>query len=341
MSKFFAVSSTPSELVEKSLQTQIAMVEAYVNTLNFFKKIAAKEAEQFKQDFGKESQICDDFDKIIELQIDMGRMLIGGDDIFLILPGYLSIPFALKLGEEFYRMMGGSKTGMNLSAGVLSTTPKSPFRNSLQNADELLVNAKIKSRNQPDPIQMFIDFDYLFQSISARDLAANREEFREVGGISRPFAINPSVEQASCFEIILSSLCPGEIGLERLVAKCYKYYLLTCLEKNSSKAKERLKKHRWKIFQRLSLEVLSRLDLGSSSFQNRVKRGIVYCVYQKARIMKNKQEEDKETQKIKEKTFVSMIRLLWPFFTDKRKEDGDSILLLDAYIINKMLTGGR
>ena len=40
------------------------------------------------------------------VRLKLGRIYIGGDDILILVPGYLAIPIALTLTKEFYRKLG-------------------------------------------------------------------------------------------------------------------------------------------------------------------------------------------------------------------------------------------
>lgn len=94
------------------------------------------------------------------IRLDLGKIYIGGDDILILAPGYLSIPIILTITKEFYKRMG-KKT--KLSTGVFLCPPKYPIWTAIKAARELLdKNAKKVGRTkafEEDKVKMgAIDF---------------------------------------------------------------------------------------------------------------------------------------------------------------------------------------
>ncbi|MHA1766097.1 MAG: Cas10/Cmr2 second palm domain-containing protein [Promethearchaeota archaeon] len=77
--------------------------------------------------------------EIDKVRLDIGKIYIGGDDILLITPAYLSIPITLILATEFFKKMGGQ---CSLSSGIFLCSPKFPIWNAFEIAEDLLKEAK-------------------------------------------------------------------------------------------------------------------------------------------------------------------------------------------------------
>jgi CRISPR-associated protein Cmr2 len=103
---------------------------------------------------------------------------IGGDDVFLIVPGDVALEIALTLCEEFASQFNGKLT---MSAGVLIMREHFPIYYARNIVESLLKNAKKagrKVRQAGEPSPSFIDFQVITGDSSlSDDLEGYREQF--------------------------------------------------------------------------------------------------------------------------------------------------------------------
>ena len=130
----------------------------------------------------------------------MGRIYVGGDDILLMVPGYLAIPISLIIINEFYKKMGGA----TLSVGVYLYHPKSSIWNGISTAKYLLdVNAKSIGRGTSKDKIGSIDFQSEFSGIS--DLSSPKTKKYTC----RPYLISKDQKIPNNFLNLLKCIIPS------------------------------------------------------------------------------------------------------------------------------------
>lgn len=300
MAAFFAGTVSITDLVEKSLQTQIAVEEAVLATIE---RISLQVKEKKAKGVSPEN---------IELQLRLGRIFAGGDDLLFVVPGFLGLPFAMILGEEFYKKMGGQST---LSAGVVSLDPKFPLRTGIELADKLLKSAKIASRGSKRIF--FLDFDILAEgSITPRELVDYHKEFR-ASYLSRPL-FRESLDKPGTFECFSKFLGINPARPNELVDEVLDFYSYSLEPKGRD-----VDTHSWKNMRNRMLEVLGKLTYDPKQLSTDVEKALAYILYQRARI--------KEAHE-----YLAISKLLLP-----KMLNNQPIELLDAFTALNMLGGGR
>lgn len=123
-------------------------------------------------------------------------LMLGGDDLMVILPAEKSFRFIQEVGERFSQKTKAILTdypkGFTVSFGVVYAKPKFPFRQMLALAEELLKNAKKKAPAQTSPPPSYIDFQLAHQA-GALDLKSLRQAYDVKGqkqATMRPYTLN-------------------------------------------------------------------------------------------------------------------------------------------------------
>jgi len=174
MGEFFGKTISITELVEKSILTDIAMEKCL---------------EEVKVILDKSYDPNDEHLKEMKARIDLGEIYTGGDDLLLFLPSWISIPVSFIIMRKFYELMGGLVT---LSMGVVSISPKSPQKFGIRIAEHLLLKAKEKSRDGQSDNIGYLDFEDIRGGFFTPELL---DDIRQIAGkesryYSRPFVIN-------------------------------------------------------------------------------------------------------------------------------------------------------
>ena len=144
-----AVINSDGNLIGEFIAKSVSLSDLYSRIIH----ISNTMIEIFSEIEDKLREISKDED-IIRLKI--GKIYIGGDDILILVPGYLSIPIALTLTKEFYKKMGKQCT---LSTGIFLCPPKFPIWPAIDTAKKLLDDrAKSKGRIEEDNKIGAIDF---------------------------------------------------------------------------------------------------------------------------------------------------------------------------------------
>lgn len=144
-----AVINSDGNLIGEFIAKSISLSDLYSRIIH----ISNTMIEIFSEIEDKLRELSKDED-IIRLKI--GKIYIGGDDILILVPGYLSIPIALTLTKEFYKKMGKQCT---LSTGIFLCPPKFPIWPAIDTARKILDDrAKSKGRIEEDNKIGAIDF---------------------------------------------------------------------------------------------------------------------------------------------------------------------------------------
>ncbi|MBB5254606.1 HD domain-containing protein [Sulfurisphaera ohwakuensis] len=123
----FSASATFSDYIDKSFRLDYGVKRAFYETLN---ELANAEREFLKSE-EKELPLTS--------RLLSGVLYLGGDDITLLAPSIVAIPFAVKFFEKATQL-----TGFTFKVGIVSVKPDHPIQFAFQAADELMERSKIK-----------------------------------------------------------------------------------------------------------------------------------------------------------------------------------------------------
>ncbi|BAB64960.1 hypothetical protein STK_00120 [Sulfurisphaera tokodaii str. 7] len=122
----FSASATFSDYVDKSFRLDYGVKRAFYETLI---ELANAEMELSKSAKGL----------LLTSRVLSGVLYLGGDDITLLVPSIVAIPFAVKFFEKATQL-----TGFTFKVGIVSVKPDHPIQFAFQAADELMERSKIK-----------------------------------------------------------------------------------------------------------------------------------------------------------------------------------------------------
>ncbi len=127
--------------------------------------------------------------RILNLQLYLGGLYAGGDDLVLIGPAQYIIPYALKIGLEFVDSFGGV---LGMSFGIVTFDPKSPFRLVIEAAEHLLEFCKEVSRSYEKEMdgQVVIDYEIIRGLAAPRTVINEQRDLWERRLIQRPLIMN-------------------------------------------------------------------------------------------------------------------------------------------------------
>ena len=125
----FKMSATFSEYVDKSFRLDYGVKKAFYETL-----AELLEAEE-KEGINKDSK-----DSLVG-RVLSGVLYLGGDDITLLLPSVVALPFAVRLFEK-----ASEYTGFTFKVGIVVVKPDHPVQFAFQAADELMEKSKIRDK---------------------------------------------------------------------------------------------------------------------------------------------------------------------------------------------------
>ena len=122
----FSASVTFSDYIDKSFRLDYGVKKAFYETLT---ELANAEREFLKSD--------DDLP--LTSRILSGVLYLGGDDLTILVPSIIAIPFAVKFFEKATQF-----TGFTFKVGIVSVKPDHPIQFAFQASDELMERSKIK-----------------------------------------------------------------------------------------------------------------------------------------------------------------------------------------------------
>lgn len=109
----------------------------------------------FKLDYGVKKAFRESVkelnDENLIARVLAGVMYLGGDDVFLILPSRIAVPFAVSLFSK-----AKEYTGFTFKVGVIAVKPTHPIQFAYQAANELMESSKIEGRPSPNSIAITV-----------------------------------------------------------------------------------------------------------------------------------------------------------------------------------------
>jgi GTP cyclohydrolase III len=117
----FMTSVTFSDYIDRSFRLDYGIKKSFYETISDLAKV----------------------DKDLASRILSGVLYLGGDDIMILAPSVISIPFAVKLFERAEK-----NTGFTFKVGITSVKPDHPVQFAYQAVNELMENSKIEDANK-------------------------------------------------------------------------------------------------------------------------------------------------------------------------------------------------
>jgi len=159
MGYYMGIASSLADLVERSYRIDLAMKKAYTVASDIIKK-------ELETVLGNSMDAREWIERVY-----LGTIFMGGDDIFIILPAYISLPFALIVMETFHKELGyHQKLSPTLSLGIIAGKPKAPIWSLIETAMSLLNTAKDRGRKfgSGGALAFLVSKSLVFTSESAR-----------------------------------------------------------------------------------------------------------------------------------------------------------------------------
>ena len=306
MGEFFGNSFFITELIEKSILTDIAL-DTCINKL---KEIVKNVIHTDQLNKHQEEMLA---------RIDLGIIYAGGDDFLMFAPSWMAIPISVILMEEFNKLLGNQ---VKLSVGIATGDPKQPQNYLVKAAETLLYNAKQISRNdeQAHKILGYLDYENIEGGIYTPDiLRRNRQKLKEDKYIRRPFRIPKWDNKDNYpFNKIIQEMTDKSIeSPDELIIFVHDMQR----EIGMKKPRNRLIEIRNRL-----LEILSKFQY--ADFSKDVNYATVFAIYQYSRITDPANEDIK---KIYQNIGLSMADSLLK---------NENVSLLDEFALVKLFGGG-
>lgn len=132
----FSSSATFSEFLDKSFRLDYGVKKAFYETII---ELADKEKEADKTILPLREKKGSKEPFPLTSRVLSGVLYLGGDDITIITPAVLALPFAVKFFEKVKQY-----TGFTFKVGIVTVKPDHPVQFAFQAADELMEKSKIR-----------------------------------------------------------------------------------------------------------------------------------------------------------------------------------------------------
>jgi len=121
--RIFGYTTTFSEYIDKSFRLDYGVKKRFYETLN-----ELLEAEKDKKD--------------LTSRVLVGVLYLGGDDIMLMMPSQIAVPFAVKMFEAIDK-----ESGFTFKVGVISVKPDHPVQFAYKAVNELMESSKLENKS--------------------------------------------------------------------------------------------------------------------------------------------------------------------------------------------------
>ena len=296
--EFIAKSISLSDLFSRIVHISNTMIEIF------------DEIENRLREFSREKDAIEE--DIIRLNI--GKIYIGGDDILILVPGFLSIPIALTLTKEFYKKMGKQCT---LSTGIFLCPPKFPIWPAIDTAKKLLDNraknkGRVEEKNKKSNKIGAIDFQ---SDLSGIHILTNKDL---TSFSNKPLRINKDESNIDEIHNLLNNIVDPNhqinMSLEENYDNLYNFIY-----------KE--KKLNYKVLRNLrskAKRIQSFFSLVSENLVEERQKAISYVLYETVR----------QKESLGHQTYIKIFHLLGDY------NSNDPILLFDSIELIRFLSGG-
>jgi len=129
--KIFGNTATFSEYIDKSFRLDYGVKKSFYKTLSELLR-AEKEVNN-----GSSNNFKDLTSRTLA-----GVLYLGGDDIMLMMPSVIAVPFAVKMFESVNK-----ETGFTFKVGVISVKPDHPVQFAYKAVNELMESSKLKKKS--------------------------------------------------------------------------------------------------------------------------------------------------------------------------------------------------
>jgi len=129
--KIFGNTATFSEYIDKSFRLDYGVKKSFYKTLSELLR-AEKEVNN-----GSSNSFKDLTSRTLA-----GVLYLGGDDIMLMMPSVIAVPFAVKMFESVNK-----ETGFTFKVGVISVKPDHPVQFAYKAVNELMESSKLKKKS--------------------------------------------------------------------------------------------------------------------------------------------------------------------------------------------------
>jgi len=123
----FGYTATFSEYIDKSFRLDYGVKKAFYETLRELLN-AEKEVNDGKKD--------------LTSRVLVGVLYLGGDDIMIMLPSVIAVPFAVRMFERI-----SSETGFTFKVGVISVKPDHPVQFAYKAVNKLMESSKLQGKS--------------------------------------------------------------------------------------------------------------------------------------------------------------------------------------------------
>jgi len=304
-----AVINSDGNLIGEFIAKSISLSDLYTRIIHISNTMIEifDDIEVKLKDLSREKEIIEE--DIIRLKI--GKIYIGGDDILILSPGYLSIPIALTLTKEFYKKMGKKCT---LSTGIFLCPPKFPIWTAIDTTKKLLNDsAKNKGRKEEKKKIGALDFQ---SDLTGIHLPTSKER---VFFSNKPFRINKKISDINEIHHLLNNIVDPNHQLEMNLEENYDNLYNFIYEEKSLNYKI------LKDFRNKAKRIQSFFSLPPKNFTEEKQKAISYVLYQAVR-------QKRRSQGLK--TYIKLFNLLGDHNSNK------PILLFDSIELVRFLTGG-
>jgi len=172
MGYFMAQSRSLTDLLERSYRVDLALKQGYSFALSMIEN-------ELRSVFENELKAKEWIERIY-----LGTIFMGGDDVFIIMPAWLSIPFSLILAETFHKELGYHdelSISPTLTIGISSGKPKAPIWSLVETAASLLDYGKTRGGRRSGTggaLAFLVSKSLVFTSESARSFLMRSVEDR-------------------------------------------------------------------------------------------------------------------------------------------------------------------
>ncbi|MHA1814008.1 MAG: Cas10/Cmr2 second palm domain-containing protein, partial [Candidatus Thorarchaeota archaeon] len=222
--RFMAETSSLAALVEKN----VLLTEVLEGSVERARKwlvgtVKSLLEEEGSNDSKREADLLD-------LRLKMGLLYLGGDDLLQICPSQYSIPYALRIGQEFIESTGGT---LGISLSVLTFDAKSPIRLVMETSEHMLEYCKTASREITERMNkgcLVLDYEMMKGStVGPRELARAHKKWRNAGLIERPLVM---AEGQHDVVIQLARAIGNEGSLTELVRATVSHWIAEKMDKS-------------------------------------------------------------------------------------------------------------
>lgn len=201
MGPFMASSTSLADACERSLRIDLALKKAL--------EMAIKKVFDAVREVGGDSEAL----KTVS-QIKLGLIYAGGDDALIFIPSWISIGFALVVGEEFRLNMGGAR---GLSIGLAVGKSKVDIWALINAASKLMEESKKIGRRKPSNSCICLDISET-STLTGASVVTRLEDLRKRKLTSQPLIFDG---EPVSFKHLISLTISEDVEPKNVFKNCY------------------------------------------------------------------------------------------------------------------------